>query len=87
MKKLAGFAGVAGRVPPSVMSGLSNTVQLAAPASPIGLLCEQLRKVNELYALSQFLYTNCDHHILLIITGNADKESCHKLLLILVREQ
>ena len=31
---------------------------------------------------------NCDHHILLIMTGNAHKESCHKLLLlILVREQ
>ena len=28
-----------------------------------------------------------DHHILLIMTGNAHKESCHKLLLILVREQ
>ena len=30
---------------------------------------------------------NCDHHILLIMTGNVHKESCHKLLLILVREQ
>ena len=30
---------------------------------------------------------NCDHHILLIMTGNAHKESCNKLLLILVREQ
>ena len=31
---------------------------------------------------------NCDHHILLIMTGNAHKESCHKLLsLILVREK
>ena len=31
---------------------------------------------------------NCDHHTLLIMTGNAHKESCHKLLsLILVREQ
>ena len=29
---------------------------------------------------------NCDHHILLIMTGNAHKESCHKLSLILVRE-
>ena len=29
---------------------------------------------------------NCDHHIPLIIIGNAHKESCHKLLLILVRE-
>ena len=28
-----------------------------------------------------------DHHILLIVTGNAHKESCHKLSLILVREQ
>ena len=26
---------------------------------------------------------NCDHH-LLIMTGNAHKESCHKLLLILI---
>ena len=30
---------------------------------------------------------NCDHQILLIITGNAHKESCHKLLLILVRKK
>ena len=31
---------------------------------------------------------NCDDHILLIMTGNAHKESCHKLLsLILVMEQ
>ena len=30
---------------------------------------------------------NCDHHILLIMTGNAHKESCHKLPLMLVREQ
>ena len=29
---------------------------------------------------------SCDHHILLIMTGNAHKESCYKLLLILVRE-
>ena len=30
---------------------------------------------------------NCDHHILLIMTGNAHKESCYKLFLILVREK
>ena len=30
---------------------------------------------------------NCDHHIVLIMTGNVHKESCHKLLLILEREQ
>ena len=29
----------------------------------------------------------CDNHVLLIMTGNANKESCHKLSLILVREQ
>ena len=29
---------------------------------------------------------NRDHHILLIMTGNAHKESCHKSLLLLVRE-
>ena len=29
---------------------------------------------------------NCDHHIFLIITGNAHKQSCHKLWLILKRE-
>ena len=38
---LAGFAGVTGRDPPSVMSGFSVSVQLASPASPIGLSCEQ----------------------------------------------
>ena len=30
---------------------------------------------------------NCDYHILLILTGNAHKESCPKLSSILVREQ
>ena len=30
---------------------------------------------------------NCDHHILLIMTGNAHQESCHKLSLIFVREE
>ena len=30
---------------------------------------------------------NCDHHILFIMTGNAHKEFCPKLLLILVSEQ
>ena len=30
---------------------------------------------------------SCDHDILLIITGNAHKESGHKLSLILMREQ
>ena len=30
---------------------------------------------------------NCDCHILLIMIGNADKEFCHKLLLILVEEK
>ena len=30
---------------------------------------------------------HCDHHILLIMTGNAHKESCHKLFLTLVKEQ
>ena len=29
---------------------------------------------------------NCDHHVLLIMTGNAHKESCHKLLSILKGE-
>ena len=29
---------------------------------------------------------NCDHHILLIMTGIAHKESCHKLCLILKGE-
>ena len=29
---------------------------------------------------------NCDRHILLIMTGNAQKEACHKLLLILTRK-
>ena len=30
---------------------------------------------------------NCDYHTLLIMTGNAHKESCHKVSLALVREQ
>ena len=30
---------------------------------------------------------NCDHHVLLIKTAHARKESCHKLSLILLREE
>ena len=30
---------------------------------------------------------NCEHHILLIMTGKAHKESCNKLSLILVRKK
>ena len=30
---------------------------------------------------------NWDHHVLLTMTGNAHNRSCHKLLLIIVREQ
>ena len=30
---------------------------------------------------------NCNYHFLLIMSGNAHKESCHELSLILVREQ
>ena len=29
---------------------------------------------------------NCDNHVVLIMTGNAHRESCHRLSLILVRE-
>ena len=38
---LASFAGVPGRGPPSVMSGLSILVQPVEPASLIEFLCEQ----------------------------------------------
>ena len=69
------------------MSGFSISVQPVAPASPIRILCEQKRKVDEFYALSHSCARNCDHHIVLIMTGHAHKESCHKVLLILVREQ
>ena len=64
------------------MSGFRISVQPAKPASSIRLLCEQQRKVSVHNSTR-----NCDYHILLIMTGNAHKESCHKLSLILVREE
>ena len=30
---------------------------------------------------------NCDYHILLIMTSNANKDSCHKLSLVFIGEQ
>ena len=52
---LAGFAGVTGRGPPSVTSGLRVSVQPAKPASHIRLLYEGLPKV---YVFSAYkIYT------------------------------
>ena len=65
------------------MSRFSISVQPAKPALPIRLLCELMNFMPFHNSCTQ----NCDHHILLIMTGNAHKESCHQLLLILVREQ
>ena len=43
--------------PPSIMSGLSTSVQPAEPASPIELLCGQQRKVNVCVRYHKFLYS------------------------------
>ena len=76
-----------GRDPLSVMSGFSISVQSAKPASPIRSCVSSSKKLMNFMHFNNSSTRNCDHHILLIMTGNAHKEPCHKLSLILVREQ
>ena len=71
---------------PSVMSGLSVLVQPAEPASPIYCVSSSETLMNSMH-FHNSCTRNCDHHIVLIMTGNAHKESCHKLSLILVRKK
>ena len=86
---LAGFAGVARQRPPSVMSGFStvfrfNRLRRLYPSCPCVSNGEKLMSFVHFENSST---PNCDHHILLIMTGNAHKEPCHKLLSTLVKEQ
>ena len=69
------------------MSGFSILVQPAKSASSIRSCVSSSEKLINFMHFHNSSTRNCGHHILLGMTGNADKESCHKLLsLILVRE-
>ena len=68
------------------MSGFSISVQPAKPASPMGSCVSSSENLMNFMHFHNSSTRNCDHRILLIMTGNAHKESCHKLSLILVRE-
>ena len=68
-------------------SGFSISVQPTTPASPIGLLREQYKKLMNFMYFHNSCTRNRNHHIHLNMTSNAHKESCHKLSLILVREK
>ena len=60
--------------PPSITSGSSILVQLAAPASPFGHLCEQLQKGNEIIHFHNSCTRNGDYFVLSIKTANAHNE-------------
>ena len=68
------------------MSRFSISVQPAAKASSGSCVSSSEKLINFMHFQNSST-RNCDPYILLIMTGNAHKESCHKLLLILVREQ
>ena len=54
---------------------------------PFGSCVSSTNKLMSFMHFHNFCTLNCDHHILLIMTGNAQKECGHELLLLLVREQ
>ena len=69
-----------------MLSGFGISVQLAKPASPIRHFLSSSEKLMSFVHFHNSSTRNCDHLIFLIMTGNAHKESCNKLSLILVRE-
>ena len=71
---------------PSVMSGLSVLVQPAEPVSLIYCVSSSEMSIKVMH-FHNSCTRNCDHHIVLIMTGNAHKESCHKLSFILVKKK
>ena len=71
-----------GRGSALVMSEFNILVQLAKPAC----VSSGEKFINFMH-FDNSSTRNCGHHIFLIMTGNAHKESCHKLSLILVRKQ
>ena len=80
---LAGFVGVARQRP-----SISNVrVSYFGSTGQAGFCVSSSEKLINFMHFHNSCTQNFDHHILLIMTGNAHKESCHKLLLILVREQ
>ena len=56
-------------------------------ASPSGSCVSSSEKLMNFMHFHHSSTQNCDNHILSIMTDNVHKESCHKLSLILVREQ
>ena len=80
----------AGRGPRSVMSVMSRPVfrfNRLRRLHPSGSCVSSSEKLMNFMHFHNSSTWNCNHHILLIMTCNAHKESCHKLLLILVREK
>ena len=75
-----------GRGPPSVMSGLVFRFNRPSRLHPSGSCVSSTEKLMNFMHFHNSCAQDCDHHILLIMTGNAYKEYCHKSLLILVRE-
>ena len=85
------------------LSGLAGIARQRPSISNVGGLVFRFNRPSRLYLsnscvssskkLMDFLHfhnfctPNCHHHILSIIVGNAHKKSCHKLLIILVRDK
>ena len=69
------------------MSGFSISVQRPSRLHPSGSCVSSSEKLMNFMHFHNSCTQNCDYHVFLIMTGNAHKESCHKLSLILVRMQ
>ena len=75
-------------LPPSVMSGFNISVHWPNRLYPSGSCVSSGEKLMNFMHFHNSSTQNCDYNFLLIMIGNVHKESCHKLLsLILVREQ
>ena len=71
----------------SVRSGFGVFFQTANRLHPLGFCVSSSEKLMSFMHFHNSCTQNRDRHILLVMTGNAHKESCHKLLLIFVREK
>ena len=69
------------------MSGFSISVQPASRLHPSSSCVSSSEKLVNFMHFHNSCTQKCDYYILLIMTGNAHKKSCHKLSSILVTEQ
>ena len=87
MSRIDGFAGVARQESFISSQGLVFRFNRLRVLHPLSSCVSSSKKLINFMHFHNSCIRNRDHHILLIITGNACKEFCHKLLLIFVREE